>query len=530
MAEQAQMTGVGLIGVHPFLPAEPFYSACGTNWGVPWFDPDSDLVVRRDWPFPSPGPYPSLAEASAKLLIPGVGDELQRRWLRYYGSTGQWNRLSYGFALNRPRGYFHDQIVFIGNQPATTVPNDGERDKFSTPYTRWNKEAVGGVDLVITGFLNLINHDGLCRAPIWIEFCILVLTGTISGGLLCRLRVRWASVMAVTSALAVMLIAVSYAYYFRHWIAWLSISAGQVPLALCWTCLVNWKSSLSSVGPRDRPEKPPEIEGYELFDPPFGEGAYGKVWIAKSNKGEWKAVKVVYIASFDGRSEPYEREFQGVCRYYPISGKHPGLVHINFISEKLPDKFYYIMELGDSIEPGWKREPAKFKPDDLASRRLRMPGKRLSVADSVQVGIAASEALHFLHSNGLTHRDIKPQNVIFFNGVPKLADPGLVAEIRPPDKTRTSIGTPGYMPPPSEAPGTPQADVYALGMLLYVLSTGREPGLFPDFSTSLVENIQDIDYLALNKIILKACHPDPNCRYSSAFDMNQALIHIQSRL
>ena len=56
---------------------------------------------------------------------------------------------------------------------------------------------------------------------------------------------------------------------------------------------------------------------------------------------------------------------------------------------------------------------------------------------------------------------------------------GLVAEVRPVDQVHTIVGTLGYMPPSPEKPGTPQADIYALGMLLYVISTGSEPALFP---------------------------------------------------
>ena len=67
MAEQAQMTHPNLAGAEPLLPCEPFLSAAGTNWGVANLDPDLDQIVRRHWPFPSPGPYPSLPETAARL-------------------------------------------------------------------------------------------------------------------------------------------------------------------------------------------------------------------------------------------------------------------------------------------------------------------------------------------------------------------------------------------------------------------------------------------------------------------------------
>ena len=69
MAEQAQVIHPAMSGARPILPAEPFLDSAGTNWGVAWLDPDSanDSIVRRHWPFPSPGPYPSLSETAARL-------------------------------------------------------------------------------------------------------------------------------------------------------------------------------------------------------------------------------------------------------------------------------------------------------------------------------------------------------------------------------------------------------------------------------------------------------------------------------
>ena len=90
-----------------------------------------------------------------------------------------------------------------------------------------------------------------------------------------------------------------------------------------------------------------------------------------------------------------------------------------------------------------------------------------------EIALNLSNGLAHLHEKGLVHRDIKPSNVIFVNGVPKLADVGLVSIG---SDASTFIGTTGYIPP--EGPGTPQADIYALGKTLYELLTGNNIGAF----------------------------------------------------
>jgi serine/threonine protein kinase len=274
----------------------------------------------------------------------------------------------------------------------------------------------------------------------------------------------------------------------------------------------------------------PTTPDYELFNPPFGEGAYGRVWLARNKAGQWRALKAVYLANFEQNPGPYEREFNGIKKYQPISGQHPGLLQVEFVSEKQKGYFYYVMELGDPLQPGWEQEPSTYRPRDLVSERARCRGRRLPIRECVRIGLALSDALDFIHRQGLTHRDIKPQNIIFVNGQPKLADPGLITEIRPPDQERTLVGTPGYMPPPPERPGTPQADIYSLGMVLYVLSTGRNAAFFPEIATTLVEDENPADFLPLNTVILKACQPDPAQRYASAMEMHRALLEIQKVL
>jgi CHASE2 domain-containing sensor protein len=523
MAEQSEVTLPGLTGVQPILPATTFLNAAGTNWGVALLDPDFDFIVRRQWPFPSPGPYASLPWKAARVAGAKLSEVPQERWLRYYGQNGAWTRISYGHALTRPANYFRDQIVFIGTQPKTSIPGtETDNDKFNTPYTRWTEEATGGVEILLTAFLNLLNDDSLQRPAGWMELTIFIASGILLGGGLCRMRLRFTFAVAAGIFIAASVAAIWLSYFTNYWFPWLIVVGGQLPCALAWALVSGIRRAPDPMKTMLM-EPLPETPGYELFHPPFGEGAYGKVWLARNGAGQWRALKVIYLAKFENNPGPYEREFNGVQKYKPISGEHPGLLRVDFVSEKKAGCFYYVMELGDSLEPGWEASPSTYKPRDLVSERAQLRGRRLPVKDCMRIGISLCEALDFLHRQGMTHRDIKPQNIIFINGQPKLADLGLITEIRPADEERTLVGTPGYMPPPPERPGTASADIYALGMVLYVLCTGRAAALFPEVATTLVNTEEPPEFLPLNNVILKACQPFPADRYASASEMRAAL-------
>jgi TolB-like protein len=177
------------------------------------------------------------------------------------------------------------------------------------------------------------------------------------------------------------------------------------------------------------------------------------------------------------------------------------------------------------------------------------PRNRLPVDECLTIGLALTAAVQHLHEHGLVHRDIKPSNIIFVGGVPKLADIGLVASM---DQTMSFVGTAGYLPP--EGPGTPQADLYSLGKVLYEISTGRDRTDFPKLPPELLQggsrreeaqasisqlstpNTQPISQslltsatslLELNTVILKACHHDPRQRYQSAQEMAADLALLQ---
>src|SRR5437016_13615616 len=177
------------------------------------------------------------------------------------------------------------------------------------------------------------------------------------------------------------------------------------------------------------------------------------------------------------------------------------------------------MELADDHIAGRKIDIANYEPRTLKSDLSHH--KRLAADESIRLGLSLTEALDALHSCGLAHRDIKPSNIIFTEGVPKLADIGLVAA----SGQQSFVGTEGYVPP--EGPGTPQADLYSLGKLLYETCTGKDRLDFPEIDSQLSQRPDREQLLQLNNVLVKACANDPKKRYESAAQMHRDLAMLE---
>ncbi len=244
----------------------------------------------------------------------------------------------------------------------------------------------------------------------------------------------------------------------------------------------------------------------------IGRGSYGEVWLARNVMGTLRAVKIVRRAAFDS-DRPYLREFEGIRRCEPVSRAHDGLIDILHMGRNDDAGwFYYVMELADGTDPTDPTDPTDYHPATLAARIGE--GKALEVTECLRIAESLAGALAFLHEQGLIHRDVKPSNILYAGGVPKLGDIGLVAEA---GSSRSFVGTEGFVP--LEGPGTERADIFALGKVLYEALTGMDRSKFPRLPADWTQAYDFEQRLELNEIVLRACEGDTVRRYHSAREM-----------
>ena len=262
-------------------------------------------------------------------------------------------------------------------------------------------------------------------------------------------------------------------------------------------------------------EPRPVIPDHELIRP-IGSGSYGVVCLARSALGVYRAVKIVARNRFKD-VRPFEREYEGIKRFEPISRVHDAFLDVLQVGwSPGSEYFYYIMELGDDQVHGQNIVPNEYRPRTLASDLTA--GGALTVHQTVQIGLALSQALEFLHSKELIHRDIKPANVVFVAGRPKLADISLVSTL---SEANTYVGTSGFIAP--EGPNSIQGDLYSLGKVLYELVSGKDRNDFP----ALPDHAGfSKEFLELNEVLIKACQSDVRLRYRTAAEMRSDLLAL----
>lgn len=523
------------------LPLQEFLDAAAA-WGIAETRSPKGATVRQY--ILGSEHQPSMPWAAARLAGAGVGkapgSAPPDTWLNFYGPAGTLNRFSYCDVTNQPPGFFRGKYVFIGHRPKTLKAFE-EADAFPTPYTRWpDGELFPGVEIGATAFLNFLRDDGLVALDGRKQFVLILCGGVVMGGLLGLLRPVPAIAVALLAILLCFVGAIELAKK-KAWFSWTIIAFAQVPCALGWSLRnqffrlhrekekLEW--TLAEATKREEASKsmpPPKAAPAGLAIPDHtmvrrvGKGAYGEVWLARNAIGAYHAVKIVQRRNFPA-DEPYEREFRGIQKFMPISRSHPGLVHVLHVGRNDEVGFFFcIMEAGDDVASGQQINPDIYRPKTLSSE-MEQRG-RLSPEESLELGLALSNALDHLHRQKLIHRDIKPGNIIYVHSAPKFADIGLVTDIRSEGRDVSYLGTEGYIAP--EGPGTASADVYALGKVLYEACMGRDRCLFPEVPTAILEQPSDTLVRRLNEVIFKACENAANERYQSAAELHTDLLKL----
>jgi CHASE2 domain-containing sensor protein len=539
LAAQLQKTRQGGTN-HPIIYSEllkPFPALLAVaRFGVVDLDADPDQRVRRHYVNRH---YESLAWQAAEMVGAAPGDRLHPRWIKFYGSL---NRISYVDLLqatNLPANYFAGDVVFVGKFPVSTPTGPDSTDVVNTAVSRGTGQGVPGVEVQATIFLNLVRKDWLKRlSPVFGSMTLLG-CAVFCGFMIGLLRPWVAAWVAAAAAVLCFTIAAVAMNQFELSLPWLVIGAIQIPCALAWSAIAHTKGLAQETAELQRqlatatkaasrlPPVPrmPVIPDYTLLRC-VGSGAYGDVWLARDLVGNFRAVKAIYRNRFP-REDPIEREFHGIERFSPISRTHPGWVDILHIGRMgLEEGFYYIMEAGDDEVAGAQVDPETYAPRTLASDLRRR--RKLPLAECVTLSVALADALEHLHRHALIHRDIKPSNVIFVQGQPKFADIGLVTDFSSTKHDVSFLGTEGYIAP--EGPGSPPADVFSLGKLIYEVATGRDRRAFPEMPTSLEEGTPDPDMEELYRIVLKACEFEPRHRYPDATTLKADLERLNLRL
>ena len=253
----------------------------------------------------------------------------------------------------------------------------------------------------------------------------------------------------------------------------------------------------------------------------LGRGGMATVYLAEERKhGRKVAIKVLraeLTASVDANR--FSREIQIVARL-----SHPHIVPL-IDSGESNGVLYYVSAY---VAGGSLRD------------RLERDGP-LPVSDALRIANEIGAALAYAHRNDFVHRDVKPENILFADGLAVLADFGIATACcepgsEPITETGIAIGTPAYMSP-EQASGDrnigPRSDVYSFACVVYEMLTGRPPFQGSSLRATMIQHLTATPPplraarpeipAPIESAVARALAKDPGDRFTSITDFITAL-------
>ena len=252
----------------------------------------------------------------------------------------------------------------------------------------------------------------------------------------------------------------------------------------------------------------------------IGSGGMANVYMAKDSKlGRFVAIKVMKeeFNSDENFVRKFETEAQAVARL-----THPNIISVFDVGVE-NDIRYIVMELGEGI----------------TLKQYIKQQEKLTAEDTVNISIQIADALSCAHEHGIVHRDIKPQNILVSSlGTVKVTDFGIAKAANSNTMTATAIGSVHYLAPEQARGGFSdcRSDLYALGITMYEMVTGKVPFDHENGVTIALMHLQDevtpprqlgCDIpKSLEKVILKCLAKKPEERYQTAAELIEDLKRV----
>jgi serine/threonine-protein kinase len=266
------------------------------------------------------------------------------------------------------------------------------------------------------------------------------------------------------------------------------------------------------------------IEGRYEVESVLGEGGMGSVYAVRHRALDKRFAMKVMRADLAKQGELAARFIQEARATAAIG--HPNIVQITDFGELPSGAPYFVMELLDGTP---------------LSKLIRKGGP-LPARLAVRVLMQTASALAAAHAAGVIHRDLKPDNIhVTKNDVVKILDFGVAKMAGAGRLTRTGMvfGTPHYMSPEQASGGEVdhRADMYALGIIMYEMFTGKVPfeadsymgvltkHMFMDPEPPSHVNEAARELGALEDVTLRCLEKRPEARYGS---MEELLTDIES--